>query len=403
MENKQRGKEVLIKRIFHRDKFRLALYFEHNAELIKRFKALHAQWSQTKICWYVDDTQENLQAVKNACRGIAYPNYAKMNSMLDKTSKEATMAEQGLESKFVIENNKRIDAYIRQLKASGYSKSTIDTYSGMIRQLAQYYNTAYLTALNIEDVRQFASNEIVDRGLSNATHRQFIGAVKLFYSAEFGSKVIMKEELKLPKRWKQLPTVLSQEEVIALLSVCKNLKHRTAIAMLYSCGLRVSELIHLKVDDVDFDRKQVRVRLGKGKKDRTVNLAEHMIPLLHNYLGTYKPAQYVFNGQNGVLYSANSLRMVVKRAAYDAGIKKQVTPHTLRHSYATHMLDNGVDIRHIQVLLGHSKPETTMIYTHVSQERLTKIESPLDKLVRDYNQGITNTKNNHKNLPKNGK
>jgi site-specific recombinase XerD len=403
MEIKYNKKEVIIRRIFHRGKFRLALYFEYNSALTSRFKALRAQWSQTKKCWYIDDTVEALQEVKHACKGIAYPNYAGLNSMLDATNMEATLAEHGLESKFVKENNKRIAAYIQQLKASGYSKSTIDTYSGMIKQLAQFYNTRYIAGLRIEDVRLFASNEIVDKGLSNATHRQFIGAVKLFYSAEFGSKVIMKDDLKLPKRWKQLPTVLSKEEVIGLLSVCKNLKHRTAIAMLYSCGLRVGELIHLKVDEVDFDRKQVRVRLGKGNKDRTVNLAEHMIPLLHNYLGTYKPAQYLFNGQSGVLYSANSLRMIVKRAAHDAGIKKQVTPHTLRHSYATHMLDNGVDIRHIQMLLGHSKPETTMIYTHVSQERLMQIESPLDRLVRDFNQGITDSKNSHKKIPKNGK
>lgn len=394
--------EVKIRRIFHREKFRIALFFPKNEALIARFKTLNARWSQSQKCWYVNDDDGALEEIKNACKGLAYPNYVGMNSLLKNEEKNAALKEQKVHSKFEIANAENINRFVQKLKSFGYSKSTISTYAGMIKHLADFYTDRYIAGLKIEDVRNFVSKEIIDKGMSNSFHRQFTGAAKLFYSEEFGENASLRDELKMPKKWKKLPTVLSQEEVVRLLSVSKNLKHRTAIAMLYSCGLRVSEMINLRINDIDFDRKQVRVRLGKGKKDRTVVLAEHMMPMLQNYITTYRPVQYLLNGQNGIQYSPTSLRSVVKKASFDAGIRKMVTPHTLRHSFATHMLDNGVDIRHIQMLLGHSKPETTMIYTHVSQERLSQIESPLDKLVRDFNQTITGPENAQQNLLKKG-
>nr|WP_232730355.1 tyrosine-type recombinase/integrase [Lacinutrix sp. Bg11-31] len=185
-------------------------------------------------------------------------------------------------------------------------------------------------------------------------------------------------ELTRPSRDRALPSVLSQKEIIHLISKAKNLKHRAIIALLYSGGLRISELINLRIEDFHINRRQIFIRNSKGRKDRYVTLAESFLPLLQNYLVTYSPKHYFVEGQIKQQYTAGSVRKFIKKYKNECGIKTNVTPHTLRHSYATHLLENGVNLRHIQELLGHSKPETTMIYTHVARKDLLSIKSPLD-------------------------
>ena len=191
-------------------------------------------------------------------------------------------------------------------------------------------------------------------------------------------------DLFYPRKSSYLPSVLSKEEVVNLLRCTRNLKHRAILALLYSSGLRIGELINLELRDIDMFRLQILIKNGKGRKDRYVMLAKSFLPLLKNYLTTYKPAIYFIESLTfGEKYSAGSVRSFLKKSCLAAGIKKRVTPHTLRHSYATHLLENGVDIRYIQELLGHSRPETTMIYTHVATKDLLRIESPLDKIVSE--------------------
>jgi len=172
---------------------------------------------------------------------------------------------------------------------------------------------------------------------------------------------------------------------LSLIRVTRNLKHRAILTLLYSAGLRIGELLRLRLSDIDFQRKQVHIRNAKGRKDRYVFLADTFMPLLSNYLATYSPEHLFVEGFKGEPYSASSVRSFLKQSCKLAGITKRVTPHTLRHSFATHLLENGVDIRYIQELLGHSKPETTMIYTHVSKRQLMKIQSPLDTLSHKLN------------------
>jgi len=185
-----------------------------------------------------------------------------------------------------------------------------------------------------------------------------------------------------PKKSYLLPTVLSNEEIINILRCTKNLKHRAIIAMIYSAGLRISELINLQLSQIDIQRRQIIVKSSKGRKDRNIILAKSCIPLILNYLNTYKPNIFFAEGKPSEKYSPESVRAFLKRSCNAAHITKKVTPHTLRHSYATHLLENGIDLRYIQELLGHAKPETTMIYTHVSKKDLLKIESPLDVAVK---------------------
>lgn len=182
----------------------------------------------------------------------------------------------------------------------------------------------------------------------------------------------------MPTRDKKLPVILSIEEVLQLIQITKNLKHRTIISMLYASGLRVGELINLELKDFDFNRNMLHIRNGKGRKDRYASIAKSLYPLLKNYHATYRPKIYFIENPKGGKYSPASIRSFIKRSCKLAGIHKTITPHSLRHSYATHLLEQGTDIRHIQELLGHSKPETTMIYTQVTQKDIRQIKSPLD-------------------------
>ena len=230
------------------------------------------------------------------------------------------------------------------------------------------------------------------RNYAISTHRQVISAIKQF--KYFAPKCSIDNlTLDMPGKSRFLPTVLSKEEVINLLRCTRNLKHRAILAILYASGLRIGELINLRLRDLDVDRRQIAIKGGKGRKDRYVIMAESFIPLLNNYLNTYMPEKYFAEGLRGRKYTPGSVRNFLKRSCELAGIKKKVTPHTLRHSYATHLLEFGVDVRYIQELLGHSSTKTTMIYTHVTKKSLLQIESPLDKVI----QGMTaNDKKNEK-------
>ncbi|NNE32419.1 MAG: tyrosine-type recombinase/integrase, partial [Winogradskyella sp.] len=215
------------------------------------------------------------------------------------------------------------------------------------------------------------------RNYGISTHRQLISALKHF-GDRFTESGIEPTTIKRPRKSRHLPTVLSKEEVIDLLRATYNLKHRTILAMMYSCGLRIGEVLQLRLADIDLDRRQLVVVQSKNRKDRYVILAESTVPLLINYVSSYKPQHFLFQGEKGGMYSATSIRCFLRRSCRRAGITKRVTPHTLRHSYATHLIENGVNLRLVQELLGHSKPETTMIYTHVAKKDILAVQSPLD-------------------------
>ncbi|MBN4057887.1 site-specific integrase [Olleya sp. AH-315-K02] len=275
------------------------------------------------------------------------------------------------------ENKTVLNNFYKYLKGKRYSISTIKTYTFFVADFIEYHNSRNIESLTNRDVELFVENSFVKRGYSISTHRQFVSAIKQFVNFKPDCK-INDLNLQRPKKSNKLPSVLSQEEIIDLIRCTQNLKHRAIIALLYSCGLRVSELINLKLTNINIDRKQLFIENSKGRKDRYVSFADSFIPLLNNYFLSYKPKYYFVEGVNGNTYSAESIRQFIKRNCKIAQIHKVVTPHTLRHSYATHLLENGVDVRYIQSLLGHARPETTMIYTHVKRKDLMQISNPLD-------------------------
>ncbi len=271
--------------------------------------------------------------------------------------------------------------YQSYLRGKRYSESTVRAYRYFIKLFLNFLKAKEPKKATTNDVRLFIEDLVRTKRIAINTHRQLVGAFKHF-AYFYPECAIDDTALTRPKKSRQLPVVLSQEEIIDLLRCTANLKHRTILAMLYSCGLRIGELLALKLKNIDIDRGQIFVSNAKGRKDRVVIMAKSFLPLLSNYMSTYRPVHYFVEGPNGGVYSASSVRAFLKRSCKKANITKTVTPHTLRHSYATHLLENGIDIRYIQELLGHSKPETTMIYTHVGKKDLHQIESPLDTALK---------------------
>lgn len=373
---------IYLEQIVHRKKNQLLIKFTYNDELINLVRKLKiSSWSSTLKSWYIAYSKENLELILKTFNKITTVN-------VDKISKKELF-----KRNLTKDQKKLLNQFYMYLKGKRYSKSTIDTYTFFMADFVNFYSNTPLENLTNRDVELFIEKVFIERNYSISTQRQFISALKIFILFYPDTKI---DELILerPKKSRKLPNVLSQEEVLKIITCTQNLKHRAIIALIYSCGLRISELINLKLVDFHIDRKQLIVREGKGRKDRYVSLADSFLPLLSNYYHSYKPKIYFVEGKDSLKYSAESIRQFLKRSTKKALIYKTVTPHTLRHSYATHLLENGVDIRYIQTLLGHARPETTMIYTHVKRNDLMKIQNPLDIAL----QKIKNSDNKNKNI-----
>ena len=234
--------------------------------------------------------------------------------------------------------------------------------------------------LTVEDIIAFNTGYILRKNLSTSYQNQVINAIKLFYRNRFNRSMEV-DYIQRPKREKRLPNVLSKAEIKAIIEAPTNLKHRAMLSLMYACGLRRSELLNLTLKDVLSDRNLLFIRQSKGKKDRVVPISDKIIDMLREYYKAYKPKTWLFEGQfPNTKYSEMSLAKVLKQSVLKAKIVKNVSLHWLRHSYATHLLESGTDLRYIQELLGHSSSRTTEIYTHVSTRNLQQIRSPFDDL-----------------------
>jgi site-specific recombinase XerD len=266
----------------------------------------------------------------------------------------------------------------RELKIRGFSRKTIKAYLHYNRKFLNFARKSPKEIAN-EDIKRYLEY-LADKKLSNTTLNLAINALKFYYTQVLKRKFFF--DIKHPKKEKRLPVVLTKDEIRRMLEVTENLKHKLLMEIMYASGLRVSEIIKLKIKDIDLEEGIIRVNLGKGKKDRQTILSKRAIEDLKMYLQKRNDNNpYVFPGaQNKGHLSTRSVQKIVLRTAKLAGIKKDISCHSLRHSFATHLLEKGVDIRYIQKLLGHKRLETTQIYTKVSTQKLKEIESPLDDL-----------------------
>ncbi len=273
-----------------------------------------------------------------------------------------------------------IERFYKHLVIEDYSKQTIKSYSSALKlflEFVEILNLDQITEKEIQDYLYYCKNK---KNYSFSAMKQAIASIRYLYL-----KVLLKPppqslsiELRKPNR---LPIVLSKKNVVKLIKVTSNLKHKTILLLIYSAGLRLGELLNLKPGDIDSETMKIHIRQSKGKKDRYIMLSENVLKLLREYYKLYKPKDYIIEGQKGGKYSPKSVQNIFKAALKKAGIKKKATVLTLRHSFATHLLDEGTDIRYIQELLGHRKLETTQIYTHVSSYSINKIKSPADDFI----------------------
>jgi site-specific recombinase XerD len=248
----------------------------------------------------------------------------------------------------------------------------------MLHCLENYFDTS-VDEISIDQVKEFLESSIEKKKVSVSFINQVISAVRILQHDVLG-KSWESIRIKRPRMSNRLPVVLSKEEVKSMIETTRNLKHRTILAVTYSAGLRISEVIGLKPPDIDSDRKQIRV-LGKGNKYRYTLLSENTLTMLRTYWRAYRPVRYLFEGQKkGQLISRGTIQKVFKESCKRAGVKKQATFHSLRHSFATHLLENGVNLKIIQTLLGHSSLRTTSIYLHVTRFDPASVKSPFDEI-----------------------
>lgn len=339
------------------------------------------RYSEVYRMHYIANTPANLDAVFKTFRRVAWVNcrYFLKNKPIHTWGGESLQTLVGKwqdRNAFVTQWCPK--EYVELLDLRRYSLNTARSYTYLFARFVYAHRDRTLTELNEVDIKTYV-HKLVKAGKSASYQNQVINAIKFYYEQVLDMPQRF-YEIHRPMKAERLPKVLSQEEVTRLLNATTNLKHKAILTVLYSCGLRMSELLNLEIRDILSDEMQVLVREGKGRKDRRTVLARPTLELLRKYFRAYRPMKYLFEGGEGEPYSRRSVGNVLQQAMVRARINKPASPHTLRHSFATHCVEQGVDLRLIQVLLGHRSPKTTEIYAHVSKRTLQGVTSPIENL-----------------------
>jgi integrase/recombinase XerD len=377
LRGNERNREVIVIR------------FYYNPEIVEHLRAMGiARYNPGGKHWYADAKDFDYKAFTEAMRPVALVNYRELIPMpkplQTRTSEPETETGQPparTERKTLSDENvSHVKQFRIWMEHKRYSASTIKTYVDAISGFLSFIQPKPASEAGNEDMVRYVHEYIIANHYSFSMQNQAVNAMKLFYKEIIRARIDI-ERLERPRREHKLPNVLSKEEVKAILEALANPKHKAMLSLIYACGLRRSELLNLKPTDVDSKRGLLIIRQGKGRKDRVAPLPERITEMLREYYKGYRPKIWLFEGQKGgEKYSAESLAKVLKNALSLAGNRKPVTLHWLRHSYATHLLESGTDLRYIQELLGHKSSKTTEIYTHVSSKQLQKIRSPFDDL-----------------------
>jgi integrase/recombinase XerD len=367
-------KIITLESALHAGIRRIKVKFDYNFELIKKIKSIHdAKWSTNSRYWHLPYTFESLEEIRRIGSEFGF-----VIQGIDRLEEEKQ--ERYFVRELSPEKESAVKLFRRFLNTQRYSERTVITYIEAIKTFLGYLKSKRIEEITNMDVISFNEGYILKNGFSWSYQNQIISALKLFFNQVIDKGLII-SEIRRPRRSKNLPGIFSVEEVERLLKSIRNTKHKAALGLIYACGLRRSELIGLQISAIDSKRKLLMIKGAKGNKDRIVPLPESMIELLRGYYKLYRPGKWLFEGQKaGEPYSETSLRQAFVQAMKSAGIKKKLTLHSLRHSYATHLLENGIDLRFIQELLGHKSSKTTEIYTHVRVKSIESIRSPFEKL-----------------------
>lgn len=378
-----KDKTITLKHLHINNQKYIGLQFYPNKLLQTVIKGLpNVKWSKKFNMAYVINNKENLDTIFRDFRGIAWVNCKHFfnNRIINKNNEPINVDDfrkRDLPGEYKI----CPDAFLMKLELKQYAFNTAKTYISMFEQFINYYHDREINELNELDIRRYLQM-LVHENKSSSYLNQAVNSIKFYYEIVLGMPNRF-YEIERPRKKKSLPKVISKKEVAQIIKNTNNIKHKCIVSMLYSCGLRRSELINLKLEHIDSKRMLVYVKSGKGFKDRQTILSKQVLKDLRTYFTEWEPKVYLFEGKEGEKYSGESVLKIVKRAAYYADIKKTVTPHMLRHSFATHLLEDGVDLRYIQVLLGHSSTKTTEVYTQVAIHNIKGIVSPFDSLNMD--------------------
>lgn len=375
MKNSQ---HITLKHLLINDQRFIGLKFYTNHALEVLVKTLNnVRWSEEFNMFYVPNQKLQLDEIYTVFRGVAWID--------SKYFFQNTRSKQ-LEEKFDVvwyRSRKQLvgtrycpESYMKKLELKKYSNNTVKSYVTHFEKFINNFPKIEVDNFNENDIRAYIQ-QLIQEKRSNSYINTAINSIKFYYEVvlEMPNRFY---KIERPRVKKKLPTVLSKESVKLMIVNANNIKHRCIISLLYSAGLRRSELLNLKLTDIDSERMLIHVVDAKGNKDRYTLLSQNTLDDLRSYYKQWKPRNYLFESPRKEKYSANSVGKIVSAAAIKAGIKKRVTAHILRHSFATHLLENGTDLRHIQLLLGHNSTKTTEIYTHVARSSFNSIKNPLD-------------------------
>ena len=392
---------ILLSPLLHRNNECIGIYFDKNTaveKIIRRQPAV--KWSQTNRCWYIPLTEAAYHLLVKDLKEKAIVDNAALKAYLEKRRKvQSALPEkkQPVIKKITAagkppassaawqlsnENLKALQSFTEILKLKSYSESTIKTYTNEFLQLLQLLKNKPADDLTVADLKRYMVFAMEKQGISENTAHSRLNALKFYYEQVLGREKFF-WEIPRPKKPQLLPKLLNEEEIRRLFNALTNKKHKAMLFTAYSAGLRVSEIVNLKMADIDSKRMQIFIARAKGKKDRYVNLSPVLLDILRNYIREYKPkpTTYLFESEQTMLaYPTRTVQQIFTNAKNKAGIKKEVGVHSLRHSFATHLLDKGTDIKYIKDLLGHFDIKTTERYLHVSKQQLVNIVSPFDDL-----------------------
>lgn len=343
----------------------VSVEFPYREDLVSRIKTVSGRvWDGQKRYWIIPNNKESLKQLAN----VFIDEFINADNKLKHYFKDTGL--------FLEDLLKQVD---NELKLRGYSQKTSKSYLWHVKLYIEYYYRNPKD-LGSEEIRKYLISIVENENLSRSFLTQATSAIKFMYRHVY-KKWEMIENIPSIKRQKRLPNILGQDEILKILDCIENIKHKTILLLVYSAGLRVGEVVRLTTKDIDTARGLIYVRLGKGSKDRCTILSQNALKALKVYHAKYRPSKWLFPGaEPDKFLTERSVQMIFSKACEKAGIKKSVTVHSLRHSFATHLLEGGTDLRYIQELLGHASSKTTEIYTHVSEKDIRRIQSPLDRL-----------------------
>ena len=371
------------------DRGHLLVSTPYDPDIVKRIRSIPARrWDPAQKAWILPDTQKNLDALLTNLYQTGLFSVSERAAPPPDVSTPNTGAPQHPRETLDHEVLNGINQLKRDLRLAGYSHHTLRAYENQVSQF--FHRTgAKPAAVRRENIMLYLEEISGSIGLSRSMAAQCIGALKHFFRINYPHITPNPADyIKPPRRGIHYPDILSKEEVCRIINSVSNIKHRFLLSLTYSGGLRVSEVVHLKVIDLDFNRGLMHVRSGKGDKDRYVMLSPELLPLYEEYRKNVMVHTWLFPGQQPSTHLSVRTAQAVFNSALDrAEIRKTASIHSLRHSFATHLLENGTDLRYIQELLGHKSSRTTELYTHVSRLDIRNIRSPFDTLLGGTDRG----------------